>query len=288
MKYIDRNGKEIHQDSGQDKLLKCLYTTLPGRILLKPLVTPAVSRIAGAFLDTRASRCLIAPFIRQMKVDLRPYEKEEYPSFNAFFTRHIRPEERMIDMDPHSLVSPGDGKVSVYPIERDSTFTIKHTRYTVASLLRSKKLAARYEGGEAVIIRLTVDDYHRYCYPADGICSPSRRIAGVLHTVNPIAGEVYPIYKENTREYTVISTKAFGRVLQMEVGALLVGRICNRENGGRAEKGREKGCFAYGGSTILLLLEKGKAKADPRLLLNTARGYETMIHMGEMIARSCQ
>ena len=73
---------------------------------------------------------------------------------------------------PDTLVSPCDGKLSVYPVlhNRDGAgeFCIKNTKYTVESLLRSAHLAKRYEGGYACVFRLTVDDYHRYCYIDDG------------------------------------------------------------------------------------------------------------------------
>ena len=78
-------------------------------------------------------------------------------------------------------------------------FLIKQTQYTVRSLLKDEKLAKRYEGGTAYIIRLTVDDYHRYCYVADGVKSAQRKIRGVFHTVNPVANDYAPIYKMNTK-----------------------------------------------------------------------------------------
>ena len=58
--------------------------------------------------------------------------------------------------------------------------------------------------------------------------SDVRRIEGLYHTVNPIASEYYDIYKENTREYCLIRTQDAGTIIDMEVGALLVGRIVNR------------------------------------------------------------
>ena len=61
MKYIDINGNKKHADSGQDKLLKLLYTTRTGRMLLRPLVTPAFSKLAGALLNTSFSCRLIEP-----------------------------------------------------------------------------------------------------------------------------------------------------------------------------------------------------------------------------------
>ena len=64
-----------------------------------------------------------------------------------------------------------------------------------------------------MIFRLTVDDYHRYCYVADGVKEDNVFIPGVLHTVNPLANDYFPIYKENSREYSVLHTKEFGDIV---------------------------------------------------------------------------
>ena len=59
--------------------------------------------------------------------------------------------------------------------------------------------------------------------------SHERTINGVFHTVQPIALEHCPVYKENTRKYCIIKTNEFGTILMMEVGAMMVGRITNHE-----------------------------------------------------------
>ena len=74
-----------------------------------------------------------------------------------------------------------------------------------------------------------MDDYHRYAFVDDGEVSREFHIPGVYHTVNPVAGEHYPIYKENTREFCIQKSRHFGHLLLMEVGALLVGRIVNHD-----------------------------------------------------------
>lgn len=82
--------------------------------------------------------------------------------------------------------------------------------------------------------------------------SENIRISGILHTVNPIAVESVPVYHENTREYCLLKTERFGTLIQMEVGAMMVGRICNYHGPRYVKKGSEKGRFEFGGSTILL------------------------------------
>ena len=204
----------------------------------------------------------------------------------TFFTRRLRQGERPVDEREKVLVSPCDGKLSVYRIDKNSRFWIKDTEYTVEQLLRNKSLAERYLGGYALVFRLTVDDYHRYCYFDDGIKSENHRIDGVYHTVNPIANDHVKIYKENTREYTLMKTKHFGDALQMEVGALMVGKIVNHDGAGSMRRGIEKGYFQFGGSTIILLLEKDKVEIREELLERTKNQCETKIRQGEMIGKA--
>ncbi len=283
MKQKDRTGKLIDQPNGQDRMLKALYGSVPGRAVLKLLVSPVVSKAAGAFLSSRFSVPLIKPFVRKNGIDLTQFAPGPYPNYNEFFSRKIRAELRPVDAEPTHLIAPCDSKLTVLPITPESRFTLKDTPYTVASLLKSEELARKYAGGTAMVFRLTVDDYHRYCYMADGQKEDNVKIPGVLHTVNPIANDVYPIYKENAREYSLLHTEHFGDVLMMEVGALLVGKIMNHHGKAQVQRGQEKGYFQFGGSTVVLLLEKDRAVIDGDILENSQQGIETVVRMGEKI-----
>lgn len=283
----NRDGQTIDQPSRQDRLLAALYGHALGRAILKPLVCPCVSKAAGWFLSTPLSKVFISPFIRRSGIDMSQFEETEYRSYNEFFSRKIKPEARPIRQDPKVLIAPCDSKLTAIPVTQDGRFTLKYTEYTISSLLKSPAIAAKYEGGYALIFRLTVDDYHRYCYVADGRKDQTIHIPGVLHTVNPIANDVYPIYKENVREYSILHTDAFGDILMMEVGALLVGKIVNHHGCIEVKRGQEKGYFQFGGSTVVLLLEKGKAIIDGDILANSSDGAETIVRMGERIGRAC-
>lgn len=286
MKLLLRDGTAIEKSDAQDKCLAFLYGTRFGRILLKPLVRPWVSKLGGRLLSTRLSRVAIRPFIRSAGIDMSQYETERYQSYNAFFSRHIRPECRPVDMERTHLISPCDSKLTAFPITQDGVFTIKHTKYTIASLLRDETLARRFDGGICLIFRLAVDDYHRYCYVADGTKGENVEIDGIFHTVNPIANDHFPIYKENTREYTLLKTEFFGDILVMEVGALMVGKIVNHHGVQDVKRGEEKGYFRFGGSTIVLLLEEGSAFIDADILENSRNGAETVVKIGEKIGVS--
>lgn len=271
---------------GQDKALQFLYGTTVGRLLLKILTAPIISKIVGAFMDTPLSVFLIKPFVQKSGINLSEYRQKNYKSFNDFFTRQIRPELRPIDKNTSALISPCDSRLTTYRIGDRSVFKIKGSYYRTADLLRNGFIARRYKGGYCLIFRLCVDDYHRYCYIDNGIQTENVRIKGELHTVNPIALEKYNIYKRNSREYTVLHTENFGDVVHIEVGAMLVGRIKNHHrNVYRFRKGEEKGMFDYGGSTVVLLFEKDMIEINNNILENSARGLETVVKYGEKIGR---
>ena len=282
--YITRDGKKIDGTTGQDHLLEVIYDHALTRMLLRPFLSPAVSDICGKFLSTRFSRRIIPSFIKKNHIDLSIYEKQEFDSYNAFFTRKIKAEQRPINDQKNVLISPSDGKVTAYPITQEGRFWIKHTQYTAAQLLKDERLAEHYMGGWIYVIRLTVDDYHRYCYVADGRKSKQRKIRGVLHTVNPVANDYYPIYKMNSREYCILKTKELGTILLMEVGALMVGKINNHEEDpAQVKRGEEKGMFEFGGSTIVVMTEPGMTEPDKDIIQNTKAQAETLIKMGEPI-----
>ncbi|MBR4554263.1 MAG: phosphatidylserine decarboxylase [Ruminococcus sp.] len=287
MKYRDRRGNEFEQTTSQDEFLARMYGTAWGRACMKITALPIFSKLSRFFLNSRFSSAFVLRFAERNDIDIFDYENKMYNSFNDFFIRRIKPGRRRIDNEKDIVISPSDGKVSAYEITKSSVFVVKNSVYTVESLLRDSKLAKRYLGGTAFIIRLTPDDYHRYCYCTDGEKSHNRTIKGDLHTVNPIINKYIPVYKENSREYCMIRTSNIGDVIQMEVGAMFVGKITNKHTYGRrlVRKGEEKGYFEFGGSTIILLTEKGKVKAEEDLLVNTHEGFETKILQGETIAR---
>lgn len=276
-----RDGTPVETYDGEGRVIDLLYGTGFGRMMLRPLVAPWVSKLAGAFLDCRISSCLVGPFVRKNNLDLRDYPRREYHSFNDFFTRSILPGKRQTEPEEDRLASPCDGKLTLFPLEEDTRFTIKGCQYTVGSLLQNEELAREFKGGWGILLRLTVDDYHRYSYPVSGEKGENIPIPGVYHTVNPRAAEARPIYCENSRQYTRIHTESFGSVVMMEIGALLVGRIKNHHGAGPVARGQEKGYFEFGGSSIMLLLEKGHFTPDADLLENSQHGEETVIHLGE-------
>ena len=281
-----RNGDIIVTNENQNKLLKKLYGSVLGRVLLKTLTAPVISRAAGIFMDSKASKLLIKPFIKRSGTDTSQYIMRDFRSYNDFFTRRVIPEKRPVDYEPSHLISPCDSKLTVHKISKNSIFRIKGSCYRVSDLLKNDFLAKRFCGGYCLIFRLEVDDYHRYCYIDNGTKTENTYIAGELHTVNPIALERYNIYKRNCREYTVLHTENFGDVVQVEVGAMMVGRIVNNDDTASFLRGEEKGRFEFGGSTIVMLFGKDSVRIDEDILRNSAEDIETVVKYGEKIGKT--
>ena len=255
-------------------------------MLLRPLTARPLSRAAGWLLNRRVSCALIGPFIRKSGVRMADYLPETYHSFNDFFTRHIRPELRPLPQDPACLSAPCDGRLSAYHLEETGVFDIKGSRYDVRALLGDDPRAALFAGGDCLVFRLCVDDYHRYHYIDDGEKGENVFIPGRLHTVRPIALEHTNVFIQNCREYTLMQTRHFGTVAQIEVGALLVGRICNLHGAGPIQRGAEKGRFEFGGSTVIVLFQKDAVRPDPALLARTAADQETPVQCGAVIGHT--
>ncbi len=278
-------------ESKSGSSLRFLYHTPIGRVVLKVLTRPFVSKLVGAYMNSGLSRHRINKFVKQNQIDLSDYVIEDWTSFNAFFTRKINPGARpMGNIDAGELISPADAKLLIHPIRDGLVLPIKESQYTVASLLQNEELAENYRNGWAMVLRLCVDDYHRYAYPANGYKDPDIIIPGRLHTVQPIALHMRPVFTENARSYTLIHTDLFGDVLQMEVGALCVGKIVNH-NAHIAQvvrAGDEKGYFEFGGSTIVLLFAEDTFTPDPELVENTRQGVETIVRFGESLGKSAR
>ena len=266
-----------------------LYQTILGRVLLKLLIQPGVSKAAGYFLSSKISGRLVPYYIRRHNIDMRGIvvPPEGFSSFNAFFTGKRLPEH--LDLSHGNLISPCDGLLTLSKIQSNTVFDIKQTHYSLEDLLKDPTLAMKFKEGTALIFRLTPAHYHRYCYAVDGFVCRSRKIRGKLHCVRPIALHTVPVYTQNSREYQIIRTQNFGTVIQMEVGALLVGKIKNHhlpsaEHGVHA--GEEKGYFEFGGSTIILLLQKDAVRIHEHLYERQNRNGEISVHMGEPVAQA--
>ena len=273
---LDLNEKQ------PSKGVKFLYCNKLGAGILKICTTRGIANLYGSYLNSRSSKHKIKKFVRKNGIDMSEYKPVKYRSFNEFFRREIKEECRPVDTDPHSLISPCDGKLTAFEISADSVFRVKGFDYNLNTLLRNEQLAKDFEGGICLIYRLCVTDYHRYGFFDGGTAEQSVFIKGRLHTVQPEALEKRRVFCENCREYTILHTDNFGDAIQMEVGAMFVGKIVN--NGKKQfGRGEEKGWFEFGGSTIIVLLKKGVAEVDSEIFENTENNFETVVKYGEKI-----
>lgn len=269
--------------------LRFLYRTAPGRMALKLLIQPKISKAAGRYLSSGASKWLVPYYIRKHNINMDEIDipPAGFSSFNDFFIRKRRVE--CFDMTPAHLISPCDGFLSVVRIRENTVFGIKNGRFTLEDLLKDYKLAGQFRGGIALIFRLTPANYHRYCYVASGKVLLHRKIQGVFHCVRPIAIRAVPVFAQNSREYQVLETEGFGTVVQMEIGALLVGKIRNKKlpvESCYVHRGEEKGYFEFGGSTILILLRENTVCLNDKFSTKEDYGGEIPVHMGEFVAKA--
>lgn len=265
-------------------VLRFLYTTAVGRVLLKILTANAFSAIIGKFMDCPLSKIIINPFVKSKNINLNLYEEKKYTSFNDFFTREIKAEFRPVPQDSNLLISPCDGFLSIYEISENSVLDVKHSAYTVSSLLKSER-AAEFFGGYCIVFRLCAENYHRYCFFDNCEIKETKTVKGVLHTVRPTALENRAVFTENCREITYMQTENFGLCAQVEVGAMLVGKIHNRKKSGFCLRGEEKGMFLYGGSTVILLLKKDSVTFCEEYLKAGNNGFEIPVIKGETIGK---
>lgn len=263
--------------------MRFAYKNPVGRALTKAILCRSfVSNLYAAWQKSHLSKGKVRKFIAQYHISLDDCSMQEFPNFNSFFTRQRK--DYVNQTTENELPAIADSKLTALTIDNNRVFTVKGVPYTTAELLENETLAEEYAGGTCLIFRLSPDDYHRYVYPDAGTQEKTVAIKGVLHSVNPIAGSL-GVYRRNARRYTVLHTAHFGDVVQMEVGALLVGKICNHNEaeGGFAEL-QEKGYFEYGGSTVILLLKKDAVTVDADILKYSAQGIETKVKIGERIA----
>lgn len=283
MKYIvrDRNSKEniIIESS---KTLNFFYDTLIGRIILKPFISKRFNNLMAKYMNSKYSLKRVDKFIDKNDINVYEYSKQKYTSYNDFFIRKVAQGKRPINAHKNVFISPCDSKLTVYKINDDLTLKIKDSYYSVDTLV-DKEIMNEYKDGYALVFRLSTDNYHRYCYIDSGSKGKNIHIDGVFHTVQPLALKHYNFYKTNTREYTVLNTNNFDKVIEVEIGAMGIGKIVNNHEEYNFKKGEEKGYFEFGGSTIVLLIKKDIVIIDEDIYNNSLENIETNVKYGEKI-----
>ncbi|KAF7793754.1 hypothetical protein EIP86_004873 [Pleurotus ostreatoroseus] len=248
----------------------------------------------GLKYDSPDSARDIKPFIafHNLNVDEIRDPIDSFKTFNEFFYRKLKSDARPVEEpeNPLRLVSGADCRLMVFPTVSDATrLWIKGREFSVQRLLGEKYRteADRYMGGALCIFRLAPQDYHRFHSPVDGVVGPMTDISGEYYTVNPQAiRTALDVYGENARKIVPIDSPQFGRVMAVCIGAMMVGSIKTTvKEGDSVKRGQEFGYFAFGGSTIVILFEKGAVEWDEDLHINSEARLETLVRVGMGIGR---
>ncbi len=274
--------------------LTALTYVLPHRLL------SSLARRLAYSDSPRISRWLIDTVTRKFNVDLSEAAQPDpraYPTFNAFFTRALKPGARAADADPRSLLMPADGHVSQCgAIQEGRIFQAKGQSFTAAELLGDETDAKPFHNGLFATVYLSPRDYHRVHMPWAGTLRETVHVPGRLFSVGTDAVASVPgLFARNERLVCHFDTD-FGPMVSVMVGALLVSgvetvwsgeeipaygdRITRKDWRGHGivlERFEEMARFNYG-STVIILLPPGVAELDPALKA------ETPVKLGQRLA----
>lgn len=262
------------------------------------------SKREGQIYDSPESRNHIPSFIHTYNIEtnelLFPPDSPEYKNLNDFFYRKLKPDARPVQNPHHEFCSAADCRLVVYPAVHDAqTFWIKGDEFTVPALLgldKSDPLCQALEGGSLASFRLAPSDYHRFHSLADAtVINGPRDIPGQYYTVNPQAvnEKNLDVLSANKRSVLLLNHDATNKKIAfIAIGALLVGSIqWTVSVGSKVRRGDELGFFAYGGSTVVAILEPGMVEWDSDLVANSSPpkpgqlGIETMMKVGWSIGK---
>ncbi|MEX6626265.1 phosphatidylserine decarboxylase [Tenacibaculum salmonis] len=288
IQFIDRkSGNKITETPPGEGFLNLLYNNPFGKMALLPIAKRKfLSSWYGKRMDKPNSVTKIKGFVKQLNIDMNEAQKpiEDYVSFNDFFYRKLKRGARPIE---NGFVSPGDGKMLAFENIADiDKFFVKGRQFTLKEFLGNDTLAEKHKNSSLIILRLAPNDYHRYHFPFKGTPSKMTKIKGDYFSVSPyaLASNFTKVFCENKREYCILSSEVKGDIIVAPVGATMVGSIIDTYTpNSPVKKGDEMGYFAFGGSTVVLIVDKNNLKIDADILKNTKNRIETFVKMGEKI-----
>lgn len=287
----DREREELLDEPQYGaKPLQFLYNTLVGRLLLQGIVVrPWASMMIKKWYARPSTRKMVDEYVAKYDIRVNDYADTTWRTFDDFFNRVLTKQahQRLLEpsKDKSAVISISEGKLSSYPVTDDLLLNIKQRRYRLADIVGDETLVQEFAGGTALVYRLSMHNYHRYWYPDDGRIVFQREYPGVLHTISSLSAE-YPVYSINKRSVTLLETATFGRVLMIEVGAMIAGKITNYQKQ-EFQRGEEKGRFEIGGSTIIMVYANGIMQLDNDICLQNEKGREVMVTIGSVIGKTC-
>lgn len=290
IRYFDRHARVVKTEHIYgERWMRLAYENPIGRLLVWGLIRRAFfSQWYGHKMRKPESALRILPFIAKYNVDVDEFAKSpfDYKSFNEFFYRALKPGARPIAEGDKVAVFPADGRhLAFQDVDTAPGFYVKGAKFTMAELFGDSALAEKFAGGAMLISRLCPVDYHRFHFPVAGTPGEPRVINGWLYSVSPIALRRRLSYLvENKRVVTLVESPQFGTVAVIEVGATNVGSIQQSFVPGRAvAKGEEKGLFAFGGSCVITVFQRGRIRFDADVLEQSVQHVETFAKMGERL-----
>ena len=265
-----------------------------------------LSHLAGKLANAKwgwLTRFCIKLFIKRYRVNMCEAKISDYTqfhTFNAFFTRELKSDARVIPHDKNLIISPADGCISeVGKIEKGQLLQAKGAYFSVKNLCADDETVAHlFEDGAFLTAYLAPRDYHRFHMPLTGRLKKMIYIPGKLYSVNQSSVKYVPgLFALNERVICLFETD-IGMVGFIAVGAMIVGSIVMKWHGivipqqKRTlqtwdyadqnilfQQGEEIGHFQLG-STVILLFEKNKIQWEEAL------HADKKLQLGEIIARS--
>jgi phosphatidylserine decarboxylase len=260
--------------------------------LLTPLICRApLSKAYGELQNTSWSKNKIDPFVKEFSIPINDFlpENGKFKNFNEFFIRKFKNGKRPITQNNNEMAAFAEARYFGYEsMNENQKIPVKGNYLSAEGLLENSKWASTFQDGPLLLARLCPVDYHRFHFPDAGKIVEDYRVHGLFHSVNPLALKSNPeIFIQNERHVTILDTVNFGKLAYIEVGAICVGKIVQTKNisaGVEFFKGEEKGYFLFGGSTVIVLGEKGKWIPSQDICSNTQNGIETYLHLGTPVA----
>jgi len=244
---------------------------------------------------------LIGRVVKSYSVDMTQAAQTDpfaFASFNAFFTRALKPGARHAPADARAIACPADGRISQFGAIREGRiFQAKGQDFSVTELLADESEAAKYTNGQFITVYLSPRDYHRVHAPLSGTLRETVHIPGRLFSVAPLPVAHVPRLFARNERLVCHFDGAHGPFAVVLVGAMLVSGVETvwsgveippyasaiqrkdwRGKDVHLQRFAELGRFNMG-STAILILPAAVAQLDPGLV------PEGFVEVGQEIGR---
>jgi phosphatidylserine decarboxylase len=297
IQYYNRTSEKLETEKVYGEgAVRFLYENPLGKAVSNVFASRWLSQAYGYIQDTYISGNKVPPFVKNFKIDMNQYLpgsktgdipiENSYKTFNEFFIRGFRDGVRKFPESSSEMGAFAEARyVGFNEITSDLTFPVKGMELTAEKFLNDRHLAREFEGGPLMVARLCPVDYHRYHYPDDGTTEKHFFIRGEFHSVNPLSLKFKDdVLVKNERRVSILNTKNFGKIAYIEVGAVMVGKIIQSHDEWEPfKRGDQKGYFLFGGSTVVIIGQKGQWLPSQDIVENTKNKIETYVQLGDVV-----